>query len=178
MKPFKIDKEHDYFFCTDTIVGWQYVFTSSEFFECIISSFKYCQEMKGLHVHAYVIMPNHVHSILSAANHNLSDSLRDYRRFTSRSISRLFEQGKNKHLLSYFAKAAYIDSEGNCCKVWREGSHPEAIESSAFYEQKLNYIHENPVRKGYVLRPEDWLFSSARNYYLNDHPIIKIDILD
>jgi putative transposase len=105
-KPFRFDKEHDYFFCTDTIVGWQYVFTSPSFFEAVVSWLKYCQKNKGLRVHAYVIMPNHVHSVLSARNQNLSDILRDYKRFTSGRISELLNEGKNNRLLHYFAKAA------------------------------------------------------------------------
>ncbi|HEY5614884.1 MAG TPA: transposase, partial [Bacteroidota bacterium] len=63
-------------------------------------------------------------------------------------------------------------------KVWQQGSHPEAITSQKFFVQKLNYIHENPVRKGYVEKPEHWVYSSARNYFLGDDTIIKIDKLE
>jgi REP element-mobilizing transposase RayT len=90
----------------------------------------------------------------------------------------LLNEGKNNRLLHYFAKAAKNDGKGSDFKIWQEGSHPEAIESGEFFDQKLNYLHENPVRKGYVTRPEDWVYSSARNYYLNDHSIIRIDLLD
>jgi putative transposase len=178
MKPFRFDKEHSLYFCTDTIVGWQYVFTSPPFFECIVESLKYCQKNKGLRIHAYVIMPNHVHTILSAVHENLADILRDYKRFTSEKLSSLLQDRKNERLISYFAMAAELDGKGNLAKVWQSGSHPEAIESGKFFDQKFNYIHENPIRKGFVKIPEDWLYSSARNYYLNDLSIIKIDMLD
>jgi len=178
MKPFRFNKDNSLYFCTDTVVGWQYVFTSPPFFDCIVESLKFCQERKGLRVHAYVIMPNHLHAILSAANQNLSDIVRDYKRFTSEKISALLQETHSRALSSYFATAARIAKKGNQSKIWQSGSHPETIESGRFFDQKLNYIHENPVRKGFVRNPEDWLYSSARNYFLNDHSIIKIDMLD
>jgi putative transposase len=115
---------------------------------------------------------------LSAAHENLPDIVRDYRRFTSEKISALLQEARDERLVSYFATAARFDKKGNQSKIWQSGSHPEAIEGGRFFGQKLNYIHQNPARKGVVRNPEDWLYSSVRNYYLNDHSIIKIDMLD
>jgi REP element-mobilizing transposase RayT len=53
-----------------------------------------------------------------------------------------------------------FDAQGNY-RFWMETNAPKKIETSAFYLQKLNYIHESPVQKGYVSRPEHWLWSSA-----------------
>jgi REP-associated tyrosine transposase len=177
MKPFSITKDIDYYFCTDTIVGWQSVFMSLPFFETIIESYRYCQTNKGLYIHGYVIMPNHLHSILSAANNNLSDVLRDFKRFTSSKISDLLQETNNNRLLKYFSTAAERVGRGNDYKIWQSGSHPEAIVSTNFFLQKLSYIHSNPVRKGFVERPEYWLFSSARNYIVDDHSILKVDLI-
>ena len=174
MKPFTIDRLAEFYFCSDTIVGWQYVFTSPAMFNVIIDSLKFCSSKKGLRLHGYVIMPNHIHSIVSARDGNLSDILRDFKRFTSDKIS---ERLLNKRLDKYFASAARREGKGNVHKVWQRGSHPEAIVSQEFFLQKLNYIHENPVRKGYVRQPEHWLYSSARNYLLNDDAVIRIDKL-
>nr|VFJ42870.1 MAG: hypothetical protein BECKDK2373C_GA0170839_100273 [Candidatus Kentron sp. DK] len=49
-------------------------------------------------------------------------------------------------------------------QVWEEGSHPQAVMSEAAMRQKIDYIHHNPVARGYVDRPEHWRYSSARNY--------------
>jgi REP element-mobilizing transposase RayT len=87
-KPYSINQNDSLYFCTDVICGWQYVFTPPEFFQIIINSLIYCRNEKGLYVQGYVIMPNHVHTILSALNNNLSDIIRDYKRFTSKKISR------------------------------------------------------------------------------------------
>jgi len=174
MKPYTIGKDSEMYFCTDTIVGWQHVFASYDSFNVIIDSLKYCQVNKGLRVHGYVIMPNHVHTILSAQNGNLQDILRDFKRFTSKTVSELLTSKSNKKLLRYFRQAALRDGKGNDFKIWQSGSHAEIVYSMPFFEQKLNYIHENPVRKGFVHQPEHWVYSSARNYILNDHSVIRV----
>jgi hypothetical protein len=49
-------------------------------------------------------------------------------------------------------------------QLWQEGSHPKIIESESILRQKLEYIHQNPVKRGYVSDPTHWRYSSARNY--------------
>jgi hypothetical protein len=49
-------------------------------------------------------------------------------------------------------------------QVWKEGNHPQLIESEEVMRQKLDYIHQNPVKRGYVDLPEHWRYSSARDY--------------
>jgi putative transposase len=177
-KPWTFEKTDDLYFCTDVIVGWQYVFTSPEFFEAIIDSLKYCQAEKHLLLHAYVIMPNHMHTIISASEGNPSSIMRDFKCYTSKRISELLNESSNDRLLGYFRTVARNEKRGNNYKIWQSGSHPVMIDSGEFFDQKLDYIHNNPVAKGYVDLPEHWKFSSARNYLLNDHSIIKIDALE
>ena len=177
-KPWTFQKTNELYFCTDVIVGWQYVFTSPEFFEVIIDSLGFCQANKNLLIHGYVIMPNHLHTILAASQGNPSSIMRDFKRHTSVRISDLLAETHNERLLKYFRTVENREERGNTCKIWQSGSHPVLIETGEFFDQKLNYIHNNPVNKGYVENPEHWKFSSARNYILNDHSIIKIDILE
>ncbi len=49
-------------------------------------------------------------------------------------------------------------------QVWEEGAHPQLLQNQNILLQKLDYIHFNPVKRGYVDKPEDWRYSSARNY--------------
>ncbi|HBG86792.1 MAG TPA: transposase, partial [Marinilabiliaceae bacterium] len=67
-------------------------------------------------------------------------------------------------MLSYFKKAAENLKNGKDYKFWQDSNHAEMIESNKFFDQKLNYIHNNPVDEQIVERPEDYLWSSARNY--------------
>ena len=179
MSRWKIIEGINHYFITTTIVEWQNVFVSDELFEVIIASLKYCIDHKGLHLHAYVIMPNHVHYIVSVdPAQYLSDIMRDFNRFTSRRITRIFEKAKQTDLLDVFQKAATEERRRNKYKVWQEGYHPIAIYSEDFFLQKLKYMHENPVRKGLTDQAENWKYSSAQNYYLDDHSTIQVECLE
>ena len=177
MKQYSIIPECNYYFCTDTIWGWQSVLASEPFFQTMIDSLKYCRENNGLQIHGFVIMPNHVHTILSTEKKSLSSILRDYKRFTSNRISVLLRESNNKRLLNYFSTAEKEITRGDECTIWQRGSRPSGLITKKFFQQKLNYIHLNPVRKGYVLAPEHWKYSSARNYILNDQSILEIDLI-
>jgi putative transposase len=163
------------YFCTDTIMGWQYVFTDVPFFHAIVESLDFCRREKGLRVHGYVIMPNHVHLILSSDGAALSSILRDYKRYTSRRLSILLEENRNTRLLEYFHKVAALTPRGTDYTIWQRGSSPMEITSMRFFLEKLYRLHDNPVRKGYVQRPEHWKYSSARNYILDDDSILYVD---
>jgi REP element-mobilizing transposase RayT len=72
-------------------------------------------------------------------------------------------------------KAVEKQSRKQKYKIWQEGYHPEAIYSEKWFQQKLNYIHYNPVKKGFVTEAENWKYSSAKNWFLDDHSIINIE---
>lgn len=75
------------YFLTLTVVDWVDVFTRPVYRHIITDSLAYCQREKGLQLHAWVLMTNHLHFIASArAGHHLSDILRDFKRFTSRRV--------------------------------------------------------------------------------------------
>lgn len=178
MSRWKVIPDIKCYFVTTTVVEWQYIFTSIPCFDIIIDSLKYCIKNKFLHVHGYVIMLNHAHYILSTDDGKiLSDVMRDFGTHTSRRLTEFLEQEKRFDLLKVFQRAAEDDGRGNLYKVWQEGFHPITIESDQFFLEKLQYLHENPVRKGYVDRPEQWRYSSARNYVLDDDSIIAVERL-
>jgi putative transposase len=167
------------YFITTTIVEWQNVFVSVPAMEIIIDSLKYCCSNKGLHLHGYVIMPNHAHYMVSTdPPERLPDIIRDFNRFTSRKITSLLDELKWLEMLEVFHRAAIDEGRNNRFKVWQEGCRPIGIDSEKFFHQKLNYLHENPVRKGFVEKPEYWQYSSARNYILNDHSVIKVECIE
>jgi putative transposase len=123
-------------------------------------------------------MPNHAHYILSTdEGESLPGIMRDFNTHSSREITRLLEADSRLQLLKVFADAARQDQRGNKYKVWQEGYHPIALGTPDFTAQKLTYLHNNPVRKGYVDLPEQWRYSSARNYVLGDDSLIKVESL-
>jgi hypothetical protein len=67
-------------------------------------------------------------------------------------------------MLDYFKKACAHLKQEQQYKVWQNGYHAEHIFSNKFIKQKMDYIHNNPVKDKIVMLPEDYYFSSARNY--------------
>jgi REP element-mobilizing transposase RayT len=120
-------------------------------------------------------MLNHIH-LLSSGRDNilLSDIMRDFKRHTSTEITETLEKDHEKYLLYIFKKAG--EKQGSKIKIWQDEYHPEAIYSEKWFHQKLNYMHENPVRKGFVLHPENWKYSSARNWLFDDFSTITLDL--
>jgi REP element-mobilizing transposase RayT len=176
-RPYSIQQQDGIYFCTDIIMSFACVFVEKAFFDIIINSLKSCQQEKGLNIHAFVIMPNHVHTVLSSRNGMLAETIRDYKRFTSRRITEELQTGGQSQLRSLFVASADHANIGNDYKVWQSGSHPQIMDDEEKCTQKIEYIHNNPVRKGFVEKPEDWSYSSARNYLRGDDSIMPIDKL-
>ena len=164
---YKIRDQEATHFLTFTTVGWIDVFSRKIYRDIIIDSLTFCRKRKDLLVGAYVIMSNHMHTIWTAKNKNLSDIVRDFKTHTSKTIyteiQKDFESRKNwlNHMFKYYASCS---SDHTNFKIWTNDNHPEEIYSQYFLQQKINYIHENPVRAGITKLPEEYLYSSALNY--------------
>ena len=165
---YKIWDQSKPYFVTMTVVGWVDVFSKAHFKKLIANSLRYCQEHKGLEIYGYCLMSNHLHMIVRATGTcTLSEILRDFKKFTSKEIVHQMEmQGSTKKewLLAYFQEHGKDSVNGKGYKIWQNGNHPLEISSNWFFDQKLDYIHNNPVKELIVERPEDYIFSSARNY--------------
>lgn len=176
---YRVFNEERYaYFITSTIVEWLPVFVSQPYFDIVIESLNFIRAHKGVQVNVFVIMPTHLHLVVYPdANVKLTDVMRDFKRFTSRAISTQLEQDEQPTILRGFAKQAPDRAKAEY-RVWQEGFHPEAIYTPSFAQQKIEYLHNNPVRKGLVDAPEQWRYSSARNYLLNDESGMEIDRLE
>jgi putative transposase len=168
-------EENGIYFLTSTIVEWMPVFTSREYFEIVIDAFKFCRSHKNLKLYAYVILDNHFHLVVSGSN--LSAIIQSLKRHTSKQIIQLLQTQNKKWLLSQLAFYKKKYKSESTHQVWQEGFHPELMQSEQMLLQKIKYIHHNPVKRGYVERPEYWLYSSARNFILEDHSLIELDAL-
>lgn len=167
------------YFVTITVSDWIPLFLSAGYCDILIDSLAHCRRLKGLRIHGYVIMPNHLHLIVSTeSTHSLPDILRDFKRFTSRRITRTLEREgaqKRRRLLGYAATSG----KGNTSyKVWQDGYHPIAIYTPGAFRQKLQYIHDNPVRKGLIRSAEQWRYSSAGDYLTGVPGELEIDVIE
>jgi len=165
---YKIYNKDKAYFITITIVKWLKVFETIEQKLLIVNSLKYCQESKGLEIYGWCLMPNHLHIICKAVREiGLSDILRDLKKFTSKAIVKQIieeDETNRKWMLNEFRNACKHLIREQEFKVWQNGYHAKEIFSNTIFYQKLEYIHLNPVEAGFVTNPEDYLFSSARNY--------------
>lgn len=149
------------YFVTFTTIDWLAVFVTPEPTRIIIDSLRFCIKEKYLRVHGYVIMPNHMHLIVFDSNFDndrLQKTLTGFRKFTGRKLADYIDFQLAASISRIIRKDNLIDRSR---QVWKPGWHAEAIASEEFLHQKMEYIHENPVRKGYVDLPEYWKYSSA-----------------
>lgn len=159
---------HELYFTTTTVLDWMDVFTRPQYKHIIIDSLKYCQANKGVDIYAWVLMTNHLHMIVGMRDdYQVGAFLRDFKKFTSKGIIKAIRENEQESRDWLIKRFEYL-SAGNKrvadCKFWQDDNHVESICTYDFYKQKLNYIHQNPVRQEIVDRPEDYLYSSARNY--------------
>jgi REP element-mobilizing transposase RayT len=161
------------YFLTFQIVDWIDVFTRKIYKDILIDSFKFSIKNKGFELFAYVIMSNHVHLIARSGEGKLSDTIRDIKKYTSKtiveSIISLPESRKEWILDRFKIKASHRANENY--QVWTHENHAIILYSNEFIKEKVEYIHNNPVRAGIVEKPEDYLYSSARNYASLEAPI-------
>lgn len=154
-----LNKEGAYFVSFATVY-WIDVFTRLKYFQILINSLDYCRKNKGMILFAYCIMPNHVHLILRSANNDPSGLMRDFKGFTSRMLlNSIYENPKESRkawMLEMFKKAGSTRSNVQDMQFWQQNNHPIEIWSQKVFEQKLNYIHNNPVVAGFVLESTDW----------------------
>ena len=125
-------------------------------------------ENKGLEVFAYVIVSNHLHIIVRAKEgFVLSHILRDFKKFTSKQLVAKIaeiEESRREWLLNKFAFEAKRTGRAKKYKLWRDDNHAISLEKREWIEQRLNYVHQNPVRQMIVSNCEEYIFSSAIDY--------------
>jgi REP element-mobilizing transposase RayT len=171
---------HYAYFITCTVVKWLPLFTQAPYRQIVLDSLNYLREHKRTQLNAFVIMSTHLHAVLwPDEGISESDVVRDFKRFTSRAISKEALRQGDQNLLEAFAAARETNRAQDISQyqVWQEGSHAEAIFTLKFAEQKISYIHANPVRAGLVNRPEEWSYSSARAYLCGEETYPATDVL-
>ena len=176
---YKIKDQGALHFVTFSIEGWIDLFSRRLYRDLFLENMQYCRLHKELRVGAYAIMSNHIHLLLQSAAGKLSDTTRDLKSYSTKKFIAAIQaesESRRDWLMYMFEFYAKRTSKNEIFKIWTNDNHPEAIYSQSFLLSKLNYIHENPVRAGLVMKPEEYIYSSASNYVHNTG-IAVIDIL-
>lgn len=176
-----IDAEGCYF-VTYATVCWVDVFTRNTYKEILLESWRYCQAHKDLRIHAWVIMPNHVHMIISANDKaTLPAIMRDIKKYTASMLLKAIksnpQESRKEWMLRLFGQAGAANSNNKTFQFWQQSNHPILLDTLIKTRQRLDYLHENPVRAGFVEKPEDWTYSSGIDYYTERKGLISIEHL-
>lgn len=138
------------------------IFTRPEAVQIVLDSLRYLQSKEELTIFGFVIMENHLHLI--ASSQNLSNVIGRFKSFTAKQIIALLNSRGEKAILEQLSDAVPLYKEDRSYRFWQEGNHPVLVSNENIMRQKLEYIHYNPVRRGYVDDPTHWRYSSARDY--------------
>jgi len=169
------------YFVTFSVVRWVDVFTRDIYREIILESLKYCQTEKGLQLHAYVIMTNHLHLIISREGKNLLENImRDFKKFTSSQLIKAIKdnpyESRKEWMLEIFKEEGTKNPNNRYYQFWQQDNHPIELATNRMLDQKLDYLHNNPVEQGFVKKAEDYPWSSIANY-IGEKGMIDVEII-
>lgn len=179
-RKYKIRDQDALYFVTFTVVNWLDVFIRTEYRDIFLESIRYCQKNKGLEVCAYCIMSSHIHMIVGRhGDPGLDDIIRDIKKFTAveiiKAIKNNAHESRKDLFLWLFERAGKKNKNNTKYQFWQQNNQPIELITNEFIDQKLDYIHNNPVEAGLVLSPEHYYYSSAMNYA--DLPEKLIDVI-
>jgi len=179
---YHITDQNAMYFMTFTIIDWVDVFTKKEYKIELVNSMNYCVREKGLIIFAWVIMSNHMHIIWQAKEgFKLSDILRDFKKFTAKKIISMIEtenESRKVWMLRKFEFAGKRLKRISKYKFWKDDNHAILLDpfQTKMIDQKVDYIHNNPVTAMLVEEPQHYLFSSAIDYY-GEKGMVEIELL-
>jgi len=175
---YKILEQNGVYYITITVVYWVDIFTRKDYRHIIVDSLKYCQKEKGLVLYAWVLMSNHLHIIAKAEDgYNMSDILRDFKKFTSKQIIKTIKEipeSRREWLLHKFEYAGKNLKRISNYKFWKDANHAILLDNEKIMQQKLEYIHNNPVVSEIVEEVQEYIYSSAK-FYAEEPYLIKCE---
>jgi putative transposase len=182
-RKYKILNQEALYFVTFTVIQWIDVFIRKDYRDIFIESLKFCQQKKGLELYAYCIMSSHIHMILGTeGKQKLEDIIRDLKKFTATKIihnikNNSFESRK-EWLIEMMENAGSKNKNNIRYQFWQQHNQPIELSDNQSIDNTLEYIHNNPVESGFVLSPEEYLYSSAKNYAGLTENLIEVKFIE
>jgi len=169
-------------FITITVIGWVDLFVRRVYTNIIDDALNYCIKNKGLKVHAYVYMTSHLHLVVSSTENELQDIIRDFKKHTSKQLIKAIQdinESRREWMMNKFSYEANRSGRTSNYKLWQDGFHPVILDTNTKLQQRLNYIHYNPIEAGFVKEERDWVNSSYLAYEVENYKLsnVPIDIL-
>jgi len=158
---YKITQPEQAHFVTLTVLHWIPVFTRPETVNILLDALRFLSK-EGLQVYAYVVLENHCHLVVQSSA--LDRDIARYKSYTAKQVIQYLSKNNVRQILEQLAFYKKAHKNDRAYQFWQEGVHPELIKNDEMMRQKIDYIHNNPVKRGYVDKAEHWRYSSARNY--------------
>ena len=149
-------------FVTCTVLHWIPIFTRQQSVQILIDCIKFLQDKDALKVYAYVRLENHMHMVVSS--NDLHKTMQSFKHFTAKQILNMLKKENVKTILDQLSFYKKANHKEKTYQVWEEGYQPKLIQNDDMMKIKIDYIHQNPVKRGYVDEAKHWRYSSARDY--------------
>lgn len=165
---YKFHNPEGLYFVSFATVFWIDVFVRRLYFDCIVDNLNYCVKEKGMEVYAWCIMTSHIHLVFKSTLIKPEDLIGGLKSVTSRKMISLIEdnpqESRREWLLNSLKKAGAANSNNSKNQFWQQHNQPVELWSAAVIQQKIDYIHQNPVIAGFIENDHEYLYSSARDY--------------
>lgn len=169
---YKIVDDNYAYFITSTIVNWIQVFNSEKYYSILINTIKFYQKQNNLEVFAYVFLPEHFHMVVRCKE--LEKTIQNISMYSAKLIISELKIDKRIEILEKLRTCKKEYKTNSYYQVWQEGFHPQVILDGKMYEQKISYLHFNPVKRGLVKEITDWKYSSAGFYFKDEESLIEL----
>jgi REP element-mobilizing transposase RayT len=179
-RKYKFYNKQGLYFISFATVFWIDVFIREQYFLLITESMAYCRKNLGLEFYCWCIMPSHLHLIIRAKENNPEKIIGRFKEYTSKQIVKSIEENiqesRKEWMLWMFKRAGSKSSNVTSNQFWQHHNKPIELWSPKVIDQKVEYIHNNPVIAGFVNEPEHWKYSSAIDYS-GGKGILEIDLI-
>ncbi len=177
-RKYKFQNPQGVYFISFATVYWIDVFVRESYFQAFVESLEYCRKNKGMELFAYCILPSHVHMVFRDKNNDPGKLVGELKTHTSKKIQALIvdseQESRKEWMLWMMERAGSINSNVKKRQFWQQHNQPIELWSNEVIDQKIDYIHNNPIECGFVSEPVCWKYSSAKNY-AGEIGIIEID---
>lgn len=181
-RKYKFKNPFGIYFVSFAVINWIDLFIRNEYRNVMVESLKYCIANKGMDLYAWVIMTSHLHLIMGSQGDKPEHIMRDMKKWTSIELKQLInshpKESRKEWIMEQMYRAGIQNPNNKEFQLWQQDSHPIELTTPEITSQKLNYLHNNPVLAGFTDLPENYLYSSARDYVTNRKGLIEIKRLD
>ncbi|HTN07941.1 REP-associated tyrosine transposase [Agriterribacter sp.] len=168
-RKYKFGDNDKLYFISFAVVYWIDLFIRNEYKEVMLESWRFCQREKDLEIYGWCIMTSHVHMIVGSKGRALDKIIGEMKSYTSRSLRKAITQhsgeSRREWMLWMMRRAGIKNGNNNDWQLWQQHNKPLEILNIEMFYQKLEYIHMNPVEAGFIEKAEDYIYSSARDFY-------------